>query len=65
MTSAHFAASAVVITSRPLFRARFARDLLPAGKPTANLNAGVLQVERVRMALRAVADDGHLLCLDQ
>ena len=30
----------------------------------AHLHARLLQVLRVRVALRAVADDGHLLALD-
>ena len=29
------------------------------------LDAGIAQVQRVRVALAAVADDGHLLALDQ
>ena len=39
----------------------FARDLLPAGRPTRDVHAAVLQVQRVRVALDAVADDRDLL----
>jgi len=35
------------------------------GKAHFHFNAGVLEVERVGMALRAIADDGHLLGLDE
>ncbi len=34
-------------------------------KAYADVNAGVLEVERVGVALRAVADDGDFLCLDK
>ena len=60
MTSAHCAASATVFTSRPAACA-FARDLLPSAQPDGDVHAAVLEVQRVRMALRAVADDGDFL----
>src|SRR6266404_4425919 len=52
MTSAHFAASATSITLKPAVSAFFA-------------DAGILQVQRVGMALAAIADDADLLALDE
>ena len=42
-----------------------ARERLVAGSPTRTLHAAVLQVQRVRVALRSVADDRDLLALNQ
>ena len=64
MTSAHLAASAGEATSRPASSAFFALAE-PGRRPTLTCDAGVLEVEGVRVALRAVADDGDLLGLDE
>ena len=34
-------------------------------QPDDDIDAAVLEVQRVCMALRAVSDDGHLLAIDQ
>jgi hypothetical protein len=43
--------------------------LVPGGaalaQPHRDLDAGLVQVERMRVPLRAVAEDGHLLALDE
>ena len=48
-------------TRRPSASA-LARDLLPSAQADADVDAGVAQVERVGVALAAVADDGDLAC---
>ncbi len=37
----------------------------PGPQPDPHVDAGIVEVQRVRMALRAVADDGHLARPDQ
>ena len=64
MTSAHLAASATVPTSRPASSA-FLALAEPGRRPTLDVDAGVLEVERVGVALRAVADDGDFFRLDE
>ena len=65
MTSAHLAASATSMTLSFSFSA-FLTPAEPLRSAIAtSLHAGVAQVQRVRVALAAVADDGHLLALDQ
>ncbi len=64
MTSAHSAASAAVSTSKPASSA-LAIDFEPSLRPDLHLDARVAEVQRVGVALRAVADDGDLLALDE
>ena len=63
-TSAPLTASPTSATLRPAFFA-LSHDAPPLRRPTVTLTPRVVQVLRVRMALRAVADDGDLLALDQ
>ena len=65
MTSAHLAASATSITLRPSFSAFLARGRALAQRDGHVLDAGIAQVQRVRVALAAVADDRDLLGLDE
>jgi hypothetical protein len=62
--SALFTASATSATLRPAFFA-LSQDTPALRRPTGDLHAGFVQVERVRVALRAVAEDGDLLALDE
>ena len=62
--SAAFTASATSFTCRPAFAA-FAQDGPPLRRPTVTFMPDSLQVERMRVTLRAVADDRDLLALDQ
>ena len=64
MTSAALAASATVSTLKPAAVA-LASLLLPAYKPDHDVHAAIAQVERVRVALAAIADDGDRLALEQ
>ena len=64
MTSAHFATSATSPTSSPAACA-LARDRLVGRQPDLDADAAVLQVQRVGVALRSVADDRDLLALNQ
>ena len=64
MTSAQRAASATEVTVRPAARA-FSTERLVVRQPDANVHAAVLQVQRVRVPLRSVAEHGHLLRADQ
>ena len=65
MTSAHLAASATSIILSFSFSA-LAMPAEPLRSATAtSLHAGIAQVQRVGVALAAVADHGHLLALDQ
>ena len=64
MTSAHAATSATGPTSRPAAFA-FARPLLAGAQADLHVDAALLQVQRVGVALRAVADDGDLLAADE
>ena len=61
-TSAALAASAVVSTFSPAASA-LALLLLPAVQADHHVDAGIAQVQRVRVALAAVADDGDRLAL--
>ena len=64
MTSAHLLTFATVST----IEAGFAGALGVGGvgaEAYADVDAGVLEVEGVGVALRAVADDGDFLCLDE
>ena len=63
MTSAALAASDGVNTVSPAAVA-LARLLLSAGKADHNVEARIAQVQRVRVALAAVADDGDFLALE-
>ncbi len=63
-TSAHLVTSATVSD----FKAgllRLGNGLGVCGEAHLHLYARVLEVERVRMPLRAVADDGHFLGLNE
>ena len=62
--SASAAASFGVFTASPSAWA-FARERLPAGQADDHVDAAVLQVERVGVALAAVADHGDLAALQQ
>ena len=64
ITSAHFGHLGHRVDGQPRRRRLLAR---PAGRgqPDPHVHAAVLQVQRVRMALRSVADDRHLLAADQ
>ena len=64
-TSAHLAASATSMTGSFSFSALAAEGGALAQRDGDVLHAGIAQVQRVGMALAAVADDGHLLALDQ
>ena len=64
MTSAHLAASA----TESDFQAGFlglVDGLAGCGQTDADLDARVLEVEGVRVALGSVADDGYFLFLDE
>ena len=63
ITSASAAASAMGSTRSPAASA-LATDDEPSRRPTRTSIAGVLQVQRVGVALGAVADDGDLAALD-
>ncbi len=53
------------MTLSPAFSA-LAADLEPGRKPTAtSLTPDSLQIQRMRVPLAAIADDGDLLALDQ
>ena len=53
------------MTLSPAFSA-LAADLEPGRKPTAtSFTPELLEVQRMRVALAAIADDGDLLALDQ
>ena len=62
MTSAAFAASAIGMNPQP-GGFRFRPLLLPSCRPTIDVHAGIAQVQRVRMSLAAVADNGDRLAL--
>ncbi len=64
ITSAHFETAATSSTSSPAACA-LARDRLAAGSPTFTLTPLSLQVQRMRVPLRSVADHRDLLALDQ
>ena len=64
MTSAHLAASATVKN----FKAGLLGlldGLAGGGQADADIDARVLEIQRVGMALRAIADDGYFLFLDE
>ncbi len=62
--SAPFTALATSATLSPAFFA-LSQEAPPLRRPDGDLDAGVVEVLRVRVALRAVADDGDLLALDE
>ena len=64
MTSASLEASATERTRSPAPSA-LAFELRARAEPDAHVHAGVAEVERVGVALRAVADDGDLALLQQ
>ena len=64
MTSAHSAASATFLSTVKPASSALAIDFEPSLRPTTDLDAGVAQVQRVGVALGAVADDGNLAALD-
>ena len=64
MTSAALAASAVDITFSPAASA-FALLLLPSGRPTTTIEARIAQIQRMRVPLAAVADNGDRLAFEQ
>ena len=64
MTSAQAAASAGVLTSQAFFFG-FGAGGAAFGKADADGDAAVAQIQGVRVALGAVADDGDFLCLNQ
>ena len=64
MTSAQAAASLIGAHREPGGDGFFAR-LAVRVQPDANRAAAVAQIQRVRVPLRTVADDGDLLGLDQ
>ena len=64
MTSAALAASAAVSTFRP--GGLGLGPALAAGvEPDDDIAAGIAQIQRVRVALAAVADDGDRLAFDR
>ena len=63
ITSASAAASSIGSTRRPCASA-FATLADPVPQPDAHVDAGLLQVERVRVTLGAVADHGDLAAPD-
>ena len=63
-TSAAFTASAISATFRPAFSA-LAQDAPLLAQTDGDLDAAVVQVLSMRMALGAVADDGDGLALDE
>ena len=63
MTSATLAASATGRTLRPAASA-FALLLLVSGRPTIDVDARIAQIQRVRVALAAVADNGDRLAFE-
>ena len=65
MTSAHLAASATSITVSFSPSAFFTPGRGLAQRDRHVLDAGIAQIQRMGMALAAIADDGDLLALDQ
>ena len=63
MTSASAAASAIDTARSPAARA-LAADALDGVQADAHVDAAVVQVQRVGVALRAVTDDGDLAIAD-
>ena len=63
ITSAHSAASSSDFTVSPAFSALLFDDE-PVAEPDTHVDAGFLEVQGMRMALRAVADDGDLAAAD-
>ena len=64
MTSAHWAASAIVLTVRPAARA-FLNRLARRRKTDDDVDTAVLQVERMRVSLGPVSHDRHFSTADQ
>jgi hypothetical protein len=64
MTSAALTASLTSATFRPAC-STLSQDAPPRRRPTVTLTAGFVQVLRVRMTLRTVADDGDVLAFDE
>ena len=61
--SPHAAASATSMTLSPA-SVRLGRRRAVLAEPDRDVDAALLQVERVGVPLAAVANDGHLLLLD-
>ena len=64
MTSAASTASATSMTSRPASLRRWRGSWTPGARPDDDGDAALVEVQRVGVALAAVADDGHGLAVE-